>query len=77
MGLPQLDQRSSAEVEEQRHPQAVRLKVRKPDVRGPKRADLAVRLHKLCLRMTRPKQNIMAKRNSQNTEGRLGGRELI
>uniref|UniRef100_A0A8C4EUB1 phospholipase A2 n=1 Tax=Dicentrarchus labrax TaxID=13489 RepID=A0A8C4EUB1_DICLA len=49
--LPQLDQRSGADVEEQRHLQAMQLKVRRPNARRAKRKDRAVRLHKLCLRM--------------------------
>ncbi|XP_070845377.1 group 3 secretory phospholipase A2 [Chaetodon trifascialis] len=55
--LPQLDQSSSADVEEQRHLQAVKLKVRRPNSRRAKRKERAVRLHKLCLRMLRPKLN--------------------
>uniref|UniRef100_A0A1A7W7L8 phospholipase A2 n=2 Tax=Iconisemion striatum TaxID=60296 RepID=A0A1A7W7L8_9TELE len=51
--LPGLNQRP-AEVEEQRHLQAVRLKVSRPNVRA-KRKDRLVRLYKLCRRMTRTK----------------------
>lgn len=47
--LPQL------EVEEQRHLQAVTLKVRKQNTRRARRRDGAVRLHKLCVRMSRPR----------------------
>ncbi|KAM9338722.1 group 3 secretory phospholipase A2 [Symphorus nematophorus] len=53
--LPQLDQRSDADMEEQRHLQAVNLKVRRPNGRRSRRKDRPVRLHKLCLRMVRPK----------------------
>ncbi|KAF7216801.1 group 3 secretory phospholipase A2 isoform X1 [Nothobranchius furzeri] len=51
--LPGLNQRP-AEVEEQRHLQAVRLKVSKTNMRA-KRKDRPVRLYKLCQRMTRTK----------------------
>ncbi|XP_069021890.1 group 3 secretory phospholipase A2 [Embiotoca jacksoni] len=53
--LPQLDHRSSggADVEEWRHLQAVKLKVRRPNSMRAKRKDRAVRLHRLCLRMSR------------------------
>ncbi|XP_074546099.1 group 3 secretory phospholipase A2 [Halichoeres trimaculatus] len=55
--LPQLDHRGSVDMEEQRHLQAVRLKVRRPNSRRAKRKDRAVRLHKLCLKMVRAKHN--------------------
>ncbi|KAF1377869.1 hypothetical protein PFLUV_G00205220 [Perca fluviatilis] len=55
--LPRLEQSSRADTEEQRHLQAVQLKVRRPITRRAKRKDRAVRLHKLCLRMVRPKLN--------------------
>nr|XP_046230455.1 group 3 secretory phospholipase A2 [Scatophagus argus] len=55
--LPQLGQRSSADMEEQRHLQAVSLKVRRPNNRRAKRKPRAVRLHKLCLRMLRSKRS--------------------
>lgn len=55
--LPQVEQRSDANIEEQRHLQAVRLKVRRPNLRRAKRKDGAIRLHKLCLRMVLPKLN--------------------
>lgn len=66
--LPQLDHRNSADVEEQRHLQAVKLKVRRPNSRRAKTKDRAVRLHKLCLRYT----------NQTSTQGRraTGGRML-
>ncbi|KAG7233493.1 hypothetical protein INR49_006952 [Caranx melampygus] len=55
--LPQQHQRNGAEeVEEQRHLQAVTLKLRRPNSRRAKRKDGAIRLHKLCLRVTRAKQ---------------------
>ncbi|GLD56775.1 group 3 secretory phospholipase A2-like protein [Lates japonicus] len=64
--LPQLDWRSGAEVEEQRHLQAVKLKVRRPNTRRAKRKDRAVRLHKLCLRMTWPKQTNKTRKHGPN-----------
>ncbi|XP_018552654.2 LOW QUALITY PROTEIN: group 3 secretory phospholipase A2 [Lates calcarifer] len=65
--LPQLDWRSGAEVEEQRHLQAVKLKVRRPNTRRAKRKDRAVRLHKLCLRMTRPRRTNKTRTHGPNT----------
>ncbi|XP_072228794.1 group 3 secretory phospholipase A2 [Leuresthes tenuis] len=53
----QLDQRSSAEMEQQRHLQAVNLKVRRPNITRAKRKDRPVRLYKLCVRITQPKQS--------------------
>ena len=53
----ELPERSRAEMEVQHHLQAVRLKVRRPNVRRARRKDRAGRLHKLCLRMVRPKLN--------------------
>ncbi|KAK9532217.1 hypothetical protein VZT92_009614 [Zoarces viviparus] len=55
--LPQEDQRSRADTEEQRHLQAVTLKARRPNARRAKRKDGTVRLHKLCLRMVRARLN--------------------
>ncbi|XP_034565913.1 group 3 secretory phospholipase A2 [Notolabrus celidotus] len=55
--LPLLDNKGSLDMEEQRHLQAVRLKVRRPNSRRAKRKDRAVRLHKLCLKMNRAKHN--------------------
>ncbi|XP_060924816.1 group 3 secretory phospholipase A2 [Limanda limanda] len=66
--LPQLEQRSGAEVEEQRHLQAVQLKVRRPNNRRAKRTDRAVKLHRLCLRMTRPKQMNKSRKHVQNAQ---------
>ncbi|KAM4719803.1 group 3 secretory phospholipase A2 [Anableps anableps] len=66
--LPQLDPRSVGEVEEQRHLQAVKRKVRRPGMTKTKRKDRAVRLYKLCLRMTRPKQMKKVKKQAQNTQ---------
>ncbi|XP_031157101.1 group 3 secretory phospholipase A2 isoform X1 [Sander lucioperca] len=63
--LPRLEQSSRADMEEQRHLQAVQLKVRRPNTRRAKRRDRAVRLHKLCLRMVRPKLN----QNKTRTHG--------
>ncbi|KAM6903017.1 group 3 secretory phospholipase A2 [Xenentodon cancila] len=54
--LPQ-DTRSGEDVEEQRHLQAVKLKVRRT-----KRKDRPVRLYKLCLRMTRPRRTNKARK---------------
>ncbi|XP_029300812.1 group 3 secretory phospholipase A2 [Cottoperca gobio] len=77
--LPQLDQRSRADMEEQHHLQAIKLKVRRPNVRRAKRKDRAVRLHKLCLRMVRPKRS----QNKSRTRGQgahrpaAGDRELV
>ncbi|KAF3849229.1 hypothetical protein F7725_015726 [Dissostichus mawsoni] len=53
----ELPERSRAEMDVQHHLQAVRLKVRRPNVRRTRRKDRAGRLHKLCLRMVRPKLN--------------------
>ncbi|XP_063745126.1 group 3 secretory phospholipase A2 isoform X2 [Eleginops maclovinus] len=53
----ELPEWSRAEMEEQHHLQAVRRKVRRPNVRRERRKDKGVRLHKLCLRMVRPKLN--------------------
>ncbi|XP_019134216.1 group 3 secretory phospholipase A2 [Larimichthys crocea] len=55
--IPVLGQRSGADVEEQRHLQAISMKVRRPNSRRAKRKDRAVRLHKLCLRMVQPELN--------------------
>ncbi|XP_040915033.1 group 3 secretory phospholipase A2 isoform X2 [Toxotes jaculatrix] len=71
--LPQLEQRSGAEVEQQRHLQAVKLKVRRA-----KRKDRAVRLHKLCLRLTRPKQPNKTRKHGQNAQRpSVRGREHV
>ncbi|XP_071321442.1 group 3 secretory phospholipase A2 [Trachinotus anak] len=76
--LPQLDQRSSAEVEEQHHLQAVQLKLRRPNTRSTKRRNGAVRLHKLCLKMTRPKKMNKTRKGVQTTpQPAAGGRELV
>ncbi|XP_059214361.1 group 3 secretory phospholipase A2 [Centropristis striata] len=56
--LPELEQRSRVDMEEQHHLQAVSLKVRRPNMRRAKRRDRAVRLHKLCLRVVRSKLNL-------------------
>ncbi|XP_022074344.1 group 3 secretory phospholipase A2 isoform X2 [Acanthochromis polyacanthus] len=50
--LPQLAQSRGTEVEEQHHLQAVQLKVRRPHSRRARRKDRAVKLHRLCLRMS-------------------------
>lgn len=61
--LPQVEQRSGAEVEERRHLQAVRLKVRRPNSRRAKRKDGAARLlHRLCLRMVNRSRKQAARR---------------
>ncbi|XP_042250720.1 group 3 secretory phospholipase A2 [Thunnus maccoyii] len=73
--LPQLDQSSGADVEEQLHLQAVRLKVRRPNTRRAKRKDRAVRLHKLCLRMVRPK--LKKNRKQAALQPAVGGTRLI
>ncbi|CAJ1070059.1 group 3 secretory phospholipase A2 [Xyrichtys novacula] len=57
--LPQQDNRGSRDMEEQRHLQAVRLKVRRPNNRRAKRKDRVVRLQKLCLKMSRAKHTKM------------------
>ncbi|XP_019937174.2 group 3 secretory phospholipase A2 [Paralichthys olivaceus] len=76
--LPQLDQRSGGEVEEQRLLQAVQLKVRRPNTRRAKRKDRAVKLHRLCLRMTRPKQMNKSRKHGQNAQRpAVGGREIV
>ncbi|KAK5606725.1 hypothetical protein CRENBAI_016710 [Crenichthys baileyi] len=62
--FPPVDQ-SVAKEEEQRHPQAEKLKVRRPAMKA-KRKDRVVRLYKMCLRMTRPKQ--MKKATKQNAQ---------
>ncbi|XP_026153714.1 group 3 secretory phospholipase A2 [Mastacembelus armatus] len=54
--LPQLDHRSGAGVEE-RHLQAMWLKVRRLNSRRAKRRDQAVGLYKLCVRLSRPRPN--------------------
>ncbi|TDH02363.1 hypothetical protein EPR50_G00172240 [Perca flavescens] len=63
--LPRLEQSSRADTEEERHLQVVQLKVRRPIMRRAKRKDRAIRLHKLCLRMVRPKLN----QNKTRTHG--------
>ncbi|XP_034457221.1 group 3 secretory phospholipase A2 [Hippoglossus hippoglossus] len=70
--LPQLEQRSGADVEEQRHLQALQLKVRRPNTRIAKRNGRAVKLHRLCLRMTRPKQM-----NKSRTPGQTAQRPAV
>uniref|UniRef100_A0A3Q4HLL5 phospholipase A2 n=1 Tax=Neolamprologus brichardi TaxID=32507 RepID=A0A3Q4HLL5_NEOBR len=54
--LPQQDQWTNVAVEEQHHLQAVQLNLRRPNPRRAKRKDREVRLHKLCLRLTRRRQ---------------------
>ncbi|XP_073334652.1 group 3 secretory phospholipase A2 isoform X2 [Pagrus major] len=69
--LPQVDQRSGADVEEQRHLQAVRLKVRRPNTRRAKRKDGAVRLlHRLCVRMVHRQLNKSRKPAARRPAGR-------
>ncbi|XP_051267766.1 group 3 secretory phospholipase A2 [Dicentrarchus labrax] len=75
--LPQLDQRSGADVEEQRHLQAMQLKVRRPNARRAKRKDRAVRLHKLCLRMVRPRRNKTRKQGKDGQQTAVRRRELV
>ncbi|KAM6975355.1 group 3 secretory phospholipase A2 [Tautogolabrus adspersus] len=57
--LPQPDKRIGTDMEEQRHLQAVKQKVRRPHSRRAKRKDRAVRLHRLCLKMGRAKHSKM------------------
>ncbi|XP_030598635.1 group 3 secretory phospholipase A2 [Archocentrus centrarchus] len=61
--LPLRDPRTSAAMEEQPHLQAVNLKIRQPNQRRAKRKDREVRLHKLCLRLSRRRQ---MKKNRKN-----------
>uniref|UniRef100_A0A8D3AE82 phospholipase A2 n=1 Tax=Scophthalmus maximus TaxID=52904 RepID=A0A8D3AE82_SCOMX len=68
MSVYTLDQTSTAEVEEKRHLLAVRLKIRRPNTRRAKRKDQAVKLHKLCLRMTRPKQMNKTRKHGQRAQ---------
>ncbi|XP_022595537.1 group 3 secretory phospholipase A2-like [Seriola dumerili] len=76
--LPPLEQGSSAEVEEQHHLQAVRLTLRRQNTRRAKRKDRAVKLHRLCLRMTRPKQKNKTRKHGQNAQQpAVRGRELV
>ncbi|XP_076020326.1 group 3 secretory phospholipase A2 [Genypterus blacodes] len=56
-GLPHLHQKGGTDMEGQRHPQEITQKLRKPNSKRAKRRDRAVRMHKLCLRMTRRDQN--------------------
>ncbi|XP_043952592.1 group 3 secretory phospholipase A2 [Gambusia affinis] len=65
--LPRLDP-TSVEVAERRHLQAKRRKGRRPGETKAKRKDRAVRLYKLCVRMTRPKQTKKNKKQVQSTE---------
>ncbi|XP_029372328.1 group 3 secretory phospholipase A2 [Echeneis naucrates] len=60
--LAQLDRSSRTEVEERHHLQAIQLKLRRPNVKRAKRKVRAVKLHKLCLRLTRPKRVQTAER---------------
>ncbi|XP_020508604.2 group 3 secretory phospholipase A2 [Labrus bergylta] len=57
--LPQPDKRFGTDMEEQRHLQAVTQKVRRLNSRRGKRKDRAVRLHRLCLKMSRAKHSKM------------------
>ncbi|KAL7376732.1 hypothetical protein ABVT39_014732 [Epinephelus coioides] len=75
--LPQLEQSSRADMEEQRHLQAVILKVRRPNNRRAKRKDRAVRLHKLCLRMVRPKLSQNKSRTHKRDRPAVRGRALV
>uniref|UniRef100_A0A3Q0SVQ9 phospholipase A2 n=1 Tax=Amphilophus citrinellus TaxID=61819 RepID=A0A3Q0SVQ9_AMPCI len=61
--LPLRDPRTSAAMEEQPHLQAVNLKIRQANQRRAKRKDREVRLHKLCLRLSRRRQ---MKKNRKN-----------
>uniref|UniRef100_A0A3P9BLR5 phospholipase A2 n=1 Tax=Maylandia zebra TaxID=106582 RepID=A0A3P9BLR5_9CICH len=61
--LPQQDQWTSVAVEEQHHLQAVQLNLRRPNPRRAKRKDREVRLHKLCLRLTRRRQMKKKRKN--------------
>ncbi|KAM4532037.1 group 3 secretory phospholipase A2 [Fundulus diaphanus] len=66
--VPLLDQRSVAEVEEQRHLQAVKPKVRRPGMKKAKRKDRRVRLYKMCLKMTQSKPVKKANNQVQNAQ---------
>ncbi|XP_063336615.1 group 3 secretory phospholipase A2 [Pelmatolapia mariae] len=61
--LPQQDQWTNVAVEEQHHLQAVQLNLRRPNPRRAKRKDREVRLHKLCLRLTRRRQMKKKRKN--------------
>ncbi|XP_038127067.1 group 3 secretory phospholipase A2-like isoform X1 [Cyprinodon tularosa] len=67
---PQLLQRNVAQVEQQRHLQIVKQKVRRPEMRKEKREDRPLRLYRMCLRMTRPKQMKKTKKRTQNAQTR-------
>uniref|UniRef100_A0A667Z300 phospholipase A2 n=1 Tax=Myripristis murdjan TaxID=586833 RepID=A0A667Z300_9TELE len=51
--LPQLEERR--DMEEQRHLQAIKLQVRRPNSKRAKRKERAIKLQKLCLRLTKAK----------------------
>ncbi|XP_007577360.1 group 3 secretory phospholipase A2 [Poecilia formosa] len=65
--LPRLDP-TSVEVAEQRHLQAERWRGRRPGPTKAKKKDRAVRLYKLCVRMTRPKQTGKNRKRVQSAE---------
>uniref|UniRef100_A0A3Q2GD72 phospholipase A2 n=1 Tax=Cyprinodon variegatus TaxID=28743 RepID=A0A3Q2GD72_CYPVA len=67
---PQLLQRNVAQVEQQRHLQIVKPKVRRLEMRKEKREDRPLRLYRMCLRMTRPKQMKKTKKRTQNAQTR-------
>ncbi|XP_071755204.2 group 3 secretory phospholipase A2 [Centroberyx gerrardi] len=69
--LPRPERRSGADMEERRHLEAVRLKVRRPNNNRAKRKDRPVRLHRLCLRMVLPRPHKTRKPGSALREGKL------
>ncbi|XP_041666167.1 group 3 secretory phospholipase A2 [Cheilinus undulatus] len=60
--LPQLENGGGTDMDEQRHLQAIRQKVRRPNNHRAKRKDRAVRLYKLCLKMVRAKYRMLISR---------------
>ncbi|KAK2818582.1 hypothetical protein Q5P01_024143 [Channa striata] len=69
--LPGLD------VDEQHHLQAVKLKVRRPSSSRAKRKDGAVRLHKLCLRLSRTQSNKSRKQRQNGRQEAVRRPELV
>ncbi|XP_041826121.1 group 3 secretory phospholipase A2 isoform X2 [Melanotaenia boesemani] len=67
----------SSEVFQQPHLQAAKLKARKPNFRRAKTKNRAVRLYKLCLRMTRPKKTKRARKPGPSPEQPAEGRRLV
>ncbi|KAF6715703.1 Group 3 secretory phospholipase A2 [Oryzias melastigma] len=64
----QLDQKGGSEDGQQRHLQAVNLKVRRPKTSRAARKDRRVRLFKLCVRKTQPRQARKGRRAELKTQ---------